>query len=48
MESNFDVQVIYNKLIGDCFINLNRLFRDAFHAVLFINFLFYKLILLII
>lgn len=35
--SNIDVQFIDLKLIGECFMSFNKLFREDFHAV-FISF----------
>lgn len=34
-DSKKEIKVVENKLIGECYINLNRLFREDIHAVTF-------------
>ena len=39
-ENNVEIRFINIKPIGDCYINLNKLFRSDFHSVLIIKMLF--------
>lgn len=39
-ENNVEIRFINIKPIGECFINLNKLFRTDFHSVTFLIFVF--------